>query len=123
MFLFSFFVVCLCFRVQSLRRSMRRSFRGRSRSASVGTPGIDGASDRKKIVQSLNRDAGLREKGSGGAGRRVRGAGRPRVNSEPTATRYERSQSPPPTGPDQVPPEMMGVITYLTFSETHVSGW
>ena len=108
-------------RVQSFRRSMRRSFRSRSRSTSsisLSTSGsMDGASDRRKIAQTLNREAGMKERGGGA---RARGAGRQRVNSEPASGMNERSQSP--LGSDQVPPEMMGVVTHLTFAETYVSG-
>jgi lethal(2) giant larvae protein len=109
-------------RMQSFRRSMRRSFRGRSRttsSASLPAPGTDGNNDRRKIAQSLNREAGMKEKGGQG-GRRERGGGRQRIHSEPTQSRFE--QSPPPSAPDQVPPEMMGVVTHLTFADTFVSG-
>ena len=109
-------------RVQSFRRSMRRSFRGRSRttsSASLPATGSDGTGDRKKIAQSLNRDAGVKEKG-GREGRKERGAGRQRILSEPAGSRFE--QSPPPSAPDQVPPEMMGAVTHLTFTDTFVSG-
>ena len=109
-------------RMQSFRRSMRRSFRGRSRttsSASLPASGTDGNNDRRKIAQSLNREAGMKEKGGQG-GRRERGGGRQRIHSEPTQSRFE--QSPPPSAPDQVPPEMMGVVTHLTFADTFVSG-
>lgn len=52
-------------------------------------------------------------------GARGRGGGRGRGQSE-LAGRQERSQSP--LGSDQVPPEMMGVVTHLSFTETFVSG-
>lgn len=109
--------------MHSLRRSMRRSFRGRSRSVSIvssESSGADGSGERKKIAHTLNLEAGVKEKG----GQRSRGGGpgRKRVNSEPTASRFEQSHSPPPSVPDQVPPEMMGVVTHLTFADTFVSG-
>lgn len=109
--------------MHSLRRSMRRSFRGRARSvsASSDSSAADGGGNRKKIAHSLNLEAGVKEKGAGPQKPRG-GAGRKRVNSEPTASRFEHSQSPPPSVPDQVPPEMMGVVTHLTFANTYVSG-
>ena len=97
---------------------MRRSFRGRSRASTDVRHGGDLTTghDRKKIAQSLNaQGAGQKEKG-GGARR-----GRGRIHSEPTS-QLEHSYSPPPSGPDQVPPEKMGVVTHLTFAETHISG-
>ena len=57
----------------------------------------------------------MREKGGGKKGHRGR------VNTEP-ASGFEQSSSPPPSGPEQVPPEMMGVVTHLAFAETHPSG-
>ena len=101
---------------------MRKSFRSRSRSTSsislsTSAP-TDIANDRKKIVQSLNREAGMKERG----GARGRGGGRGRVQSELVTAggRGERSQSP--LGSDQVPAEMMGVVSHLNFAETFVSG-
>lgn len=91
-------------------------------SASSDSSANDGSGNRKKIAQSLNIEAGVKDKGAGPQKSRGGGAGRKRVNSEPTASRFEHSQSPPPSVPDQVPPEMMGVVTHLTFSETYVSG-
>ena len=91
-------------------------------SASSESSSTDGSGNRKKIAHSLNLEAGVKEKGGGPQKLRGGGAGRKRVNSEPTASRFEHSQSPPPSAPDQVPPEMMGVVTHLTFSDTFVSG-
>ena len=110
-------------RVQSFRRSMRRSFRGRARttsSSSAAAFSSDASNDRKKIAQTLNLGAGVRERGGGA--RSGRGAGRPRINSEPISSRFEHSQSPPPSAAEQVPPEMMGVVSHLLFAETYVSG-
>ena len=106
---------------------MRRSFRGRSRtisSASLSSSATTdtGSYDRKKIAHTLNLEAGLKEKGGGARGARARGGGRARINSEPISSKFERSQSPPLGGADQVPPEMMGVVTHLKFADTYVSG-
>ena len=65
----------------------------------------------------------MKGKGAAARGGRVRGAGRQRINSEPVSSRFEHGHSPPPGGAsEQVPPEMMGVVTHLTFADTYVSG-
>ncbi len=94
--------------MQSFRRSIRNSIRRRQSTTRT-------ADDRKKIAQSLNVEAGIRDNSA----RRRKGTGqaiRHRAASEPLSGAVDTTLSEE----GQAPPELAGYVSCLTFAETHV---
>lgn len=89
-------------RVQSMRRSLRSSLRRRSSTIAL--------EERRKIAASFNLETGEDEGGKSSRNRRAMSADAGLALNDGPLVQVD------------IPPEQRGIVTYLVFAETHISG-
>ena len=97
-------------KVQSMRRSLRSSLRRRASIASANE-------ERRKIIQSLNLEMGIKQPATGKSPNRAGGQERRAMSVD--AIGVDGAGVVPGGG---VSPEQRSHVTHLVFGETHVSG-